>query len=278
MKENTHNTYIIKPYAGLIKMDFAELWRYRELFLIFVWRDIKVRYKQTAIGIMWAIFQPLLTMIIFTLFFGRLASMPSDNIPYPIFVYSGLLLWNYYSSALTSSSNSLVENESIVKKIYFPRLILPLSATITPAVDFIIAQIILFVLMFIYHYSPDLYGLILIPVMLFISFISAFGLGMFFAAVNVKYRDVRYALPFFIQTLMFVTPVIYPISMIPDRYQWIAYLNPMTGVISLSRSTLLHSGQTDITLVLISLASSMVMLLFGVTYFRHTEKYFADIL
>ena len=278
MTNNNINTYEIKPYTGLIKIDFAELWRYRELFLILVWRDIKVRYKQTAIGIIWAVFQPLLTMAIFTVFFGRLARVPSDNIPYPIFVYSGLLLWNYYSTALTNSSNCLVENEGIVKKIYFPRLILPLSTTITPTIDFLIALMILFVLMIYYHFIPNLYGILLIPILLFAAFISALGLGVLFAAINVKYRDVRYALPFFIQIMMFITPVIYPVSIIPVKYQWLAYLNPMTGIVSLSRSTLLHTNPIDIKLLMLSLISSIIILIFGITFFRKTEKFFADIL
>lgn len=278
MIKNSTNTYVIKPYSGLIKIDFTELWRYRDLFYIFVWRDIKVRYKQTFLGITWAIFQPLLTMIVFTIFFGRLAKVPSDNIPYPIFVYTGLLLWNYFSTGLTNLSNCLVENEGIVKKIYFPRLILPFATTITPTIDFIFAQIILFVLMFYYHFAPGIYGILLIPVLLFGSFISAIGLGLFLSAINVKYRDVRYALPFFIQLLMFITPVIYPVSIIPVQFQWIAYLNPMTGVISLSRSSLLQTAMVDTKLLIISIVSSIIILLLGITFFRKTENFFADIL
>lgn len=270
--------YTIKPPKRLVNINLPEIWRFRDLFYIFVWRDIKVRYKQTVLGILWVVFQPLLTMIIFTIFFGRLANMPSNDIPYPIFVYSGLLFWNYYSTALTNSSNCLVENEGIVKKVYFPRLILPLSSTITPIIDFLFALVILFILMFYYQYVPSIMGIFLLPILLIMSFISAAGLGLFFSAVNIKYRDVRYALPFFIQMLMFLSPVIYPVNIIPERYQWLLYLNPMTGVITLARNSLLVLTNTEWQYILISLASAGALFLFGLYYFKKTERFFADIL
>jgi len=277
MKKKLYENVILPP-GKLIQLNFSEIWNYRDLFYIFVWRDIKVRYKQTVLGVLWAIFQPLFTMLIFTIFFGRLAKMPSDNIPYPIFVYTGLLLWNYFSTALTNASSCLIENEGIVKKVYFPRLILPFSATMTPAIDFCFALIILFALMIFYHFTPSILGIVLIPALLVISFLSAVGLGLFCAAVNVKYRDVRYVLPFFIQLFMFITPVIYPVSLIPQKFQWLIFINPMAGVITLARSSLLHTVATDWRLLGISLISAIILLFFGISYFRKTERFFADIL
>ena len=270
-------TYVIKPPKGLVNIDFQEIWRFRELLYIFAWRDLKVRYKQTALGIAWAIFQPILTMVVFTIFFGNLAKVPSDGVPYPVFVYTGLLFWNYFSTALTNASNCLIDNEAIVKKIYFPRLILPLAVTVTPLVDFAFAFVILVVLMLVYGYLPNLLGLILVPIFLIISFVTASGLGMFLAAINAKYRDVRYILPFFIQLLMFVTPVIYPVSIIP-RFKWVAYFNPMSGVISSARSAMLNGTVSDWQGLLMAVLMSIAIFIFGLTIFRKTERFFADIL
>lgn len=270
--------YEITPPKGLASINLPEIWRFRDLLYIFVWRDIKVRYKQTAVGVLWAIFQPLLTMLIFTVIFGRLAQMPSDGIPYPIFVYAGLLLWNYFSIALTNASDSLVLNENMIKKVYFPRLLLPLSTAVTPMVDFVIALIVLFGLMFYYHFTPSFLGIILMPILLLISMFSAWGLGIFLASVNVKYRDVRYALPFFIQILLYITPVIYPVSIIPSKYQWIAYLNPMSGVIQTARTSLLGHGTINWNMLAISFAVSLFLVIGGISYFRKTERYIADVL
>lgn len=270
--------YEITPPKKLVNINLPEIWRFRDLLYIFVWRDIKVRYKQTAIGVIWAIFQPLFTMLIFTVFFGRLAKMPSDGVPYPIFVYAGLLLWNYFSVALTNASDSLVANESIVKKVYFPRLILPLSTTVTPVIDFLLALVVLFGLMAFYHFVPNLIGIILMPFLLLISLLSAWGLGVFLASVNVKFRDVRHALPFFIQLMLFLTPVIYPVSLIPAKYQWIVYLNPMSGVIQTARTSLLGSGPVDWGILFISFAISLALVAGGIYYFRKTERFFADVL
>ena len=268
----------ITPPKGLVRINWLELWRYRELFYIFVWRDVKVRYKQTFLGIAWAIFQPLVTMLIFTVFFGRIAHIPSDNIPYPIFVYTGLLFWTYYLSALTNATSSLVENENIVKKVYFPRLVLPISTTITPLIDFLAALIVLFGLMAYYHYVPKIGGIIAIPLVLFVATVAASGLGLFLASLNAKFRDVRYALPFFLQLLLYITPVIYPITLIPQKFQWILYLNPMTGVISVIRKLMLGSGTIEWHYVSISIISSIVAFILGVAYFRKTERFFADVI
>ncbi len=270
--------YEITPPKGLLTLDIAELWRFRDLLYIFVWRDIKVRYKQTALGVAWAVFQPLVTMIIFTIFFGRLAKVPSDGIAYPIFVYTGLLFWNYFSTALTSTSNSLIESESIIKKVYFPRLILPFSTVVTPLIDFGFAFLVLAGLMAYFRFVPGIMGIVAIPLLLLVSLATALGLGLFLAATNVKFRDVRYILPFFLQMLLFITPIIYPVSSVPAKYQFLLFINPMAGVTSLARATLLGTTPIDWHLLLISIISSVVLLLLGFAYFRRTERFFADIL
>ena len=223
-------TTVIKPRKTFSLKDVRELWQYKELLYFFSWRDLKVRYKQTSIGIAWAIFQPFITMVIFSIFFGSLAKVPSDGVPYPIFVYVGLLFWQFFSTALSDTSNTLISNQSIITKVYFPRLILPISSVMTKFVDFLIATLILIGLMFYYGYMPHLSGLLILPLLLIITFMASTGLGLFLASINVKYRDVRYALPFFVQIMLFLTPVIYPAS-IAGKYSYLLALNPMTGVI-----------------------------------------------
>lgn len=270
--------YQIKPSQGPIRLNLSELWRFRELFYILVWRDIKARYKQTVLGVSWALFQPLATMAIFTFLFGRLVKVPSENTPYPIFVYSGLLLWNYFVSGLTTASNSLVDNEGIIKKIYFPRMILPLSTAVTPALDFLFALVVLFGLMLIYRFLPMPLGVIILPLLLIFSFFSIAGLGMLLASLNAKYRDVRYLLPFSLQLLFFLTPVVYPVSLVPGQFQWLLFLNPMAGIITLARSTLLGTPAPDFRLLGLSFMASLILFLVGVAYFRKTERFFADVL
>jgi lipopolysaccharide transport system permease protein len=268
---------IIKPQKTL-RIDWRELWAYRELFYFFAWRDIKARYKQTAIGIAWAILQPFIMMVVFTLFFNKVVGIQSGAIPYAIFSYTGLLFWNYFSQALNRSSESLVANQGIITKTYFPRVIAPISATIVAAIDFCFAGVIFVGLMAYFRIVPGLEGVLLFFPMLFVSFIAASGLGMFLSALNVKYRDVRQALPFFIQTLLFLTPVIYPVSMVPERFQWLLYLNPMTGVITTMRATLLHEGVIDWSLVSISIVSALALFVLGFVYFKRREREFADII
>ena len=270
-------TTIIKPKKTFSLDDFRELWNYRELLYFFTWRDLKVRYKQTLIGALWAILQPMTTMVVFTVFFGKLAKMPSDGVPYPIFVYAGLLFWQFFSSALSETSNVLISNQAIITKVYFPRLILPLSSVLTKFVDFAIASIILVGMMFYYGYTPQLVGFFIMPLLLLITFMAAVGGGLCLASINVKYRDVRYALPFFIQILLFVTPVIYPAS-IAGAYSKLLALNPMTGIIQTARAALL--GATEINWLLLSISSltCLAILLIGIVYFKKVERYFADIL
>jgi len=260
------------------RLDLREIWTHRELFYFFAWRDFKVRYKQTAIGAGWAIFQPLLLMVVFTLFFNKVAGISSPSGHYPIFAYSGLLFWNFFGGALQAASNSLVGNQAVVTKVYFPRLIAPLSATLVTLVDFFCASSIYVALMVYYGVRPGLLGVLLVIPMLLITWTAAAGLGTWLAALNVKYRDVRQILPFFIQALMFVTPVIYALAFVPKRFQEFVYLNPMAGVITAMRAELIHQGSVAWSGVAISVAVAVCMFVFGVIYFERTEARIADII
>jgi lipopolysaccharide transport system permease protein len=260
-----------------ISLGLAELWQFRELFYFFTWRDIKVKYKQTVLGVLWAILQPFLLMVVFTVFFGQALNVPSDDIPYPIFVFSGLLLWNIFATGLSSAANSMVTNANIIKKIYFPRLIIPMSAILVSLFDFLMAFMIYVGLLIYYQHEVSLNILLYLPLAVFITVLSTFGLGCWLAALNVKYRDFRYIIPFLIQTLLFLTPVIYPVSII--KYEWarkILSLNPLSGAIELLRTSVTHST-LNVNLVLISIIVSFVLFLSGLFYFRKTEYYFADL-
>jgi lipopolysaccharide transport system permease protein len=268
---------IIRPNSHS-SLNYKELKAYRELFFYFAWRDVKVRYKQSILGIGWAILQPFAMMVVFTLFFNKVAKISSGAIPYAIFSYTGLLFWNTFSSALTRSSNSLVQNQSVITKIYFPRIIVPISATIVAFIDFLFAFLVFVGLMIYYHITPGLGGIIFLIPAIVITFMAAAGLGLFLSSVNVKYRDVQQIVPFFIQVGLFLTPVIYPVSLVPERFQWILYLNPMTGVISAMRSLWLHQGTINRSFLAISIASSIILLLVGYRYFKSKEREFADII
>lgn len=274
---STTPTIVIRPKKIFSFSDLREVWRYRELLYFFSWRDLKVRYKQTFIGVLWAIFQPFVTMVVFSVFFGQLLGVPSDGIPYPIFVYTGLLFWQFFSEALSETSNVLIINQAIITKVYFPRLILPLSSVATKFVDFAIASSILIGMMFYYGYVPHISGLLVLPLLLLITFMASVGLGLFLSSINVKYRDVRYILPFFIQLLLFLTPVIYPAG-IAGKYSWILALNPMMGVIQSARAALLGTTVLNWTLILVSLGMTFALLLFGIWRFKKTERYFADLI
>ena len=268
---------IIRPKKFFSWNDFKELWQYRELLYFLAWRELKVRYKQTAIGVGWAVFQPFITMVVFSIFFGVLIKVPSDNIPYPIFVYVGLLIWQFFSSSLSDASNSMVINQPIITKVYFPRLLLPISTILAKFVDFAVAAVILVGMMFYYHFIPHLIGLLILPLLVLISFMAALGGGLILAAINVKYRDVRYVLPFFIQLLLYVTPVIYPAS-IAGKYSWILSINPMTGVIKAAQAAILGNAPINWLLVLISFVTCSAILVVGVYIFKKTERFFADII
>lgn len=267
---------VIKPVKPL-RIDWKELWRYRELFYYLAWRDVKVRYKQTIIGVAWAVVQPLIMMVVFGVFFGRVIGIQTNGVPYPIFVFVGLLFWNYFSNSLGSASNSLVANQSIIQKIYFPRILLPIASTMVHLFDFGFSAIILVGLMFYYHYVPSLLGIILVIPALLITFLTFSGIGLALAALNVKYRDVRYALPFFIQVLLFITPVIYPLTLL-GSHKWLWYLNPMSGVIDTMRVGFTRIGVINFELFLASFVLSIMIFLLGVLYFNKTEQYFADII
>jgi len=257
--------------------NLKEIWDYRELFYFLVLRDISVRYKQTVLGILWTIIQPLFTMVVFTIFFNKIAGITSNTIPYPIFSFIGLVYWNYFSTSLSDVSNSLIVNQSIVTKVFFPRLIVPIYSAIVPAVDFFFSFSVLFVLLFIYHVQINLTGLLfVIPSLLFAMFLSI-GFGSMLAIINVKYRDIRYVLPFFIQLLLFVSPVIYSTNIVSKQFQVLLYLNPMTGVIEFVRASLLHGYQVSILGLLISGLSSIILFILGTYIFLHYEKEIADI-
>jgi len=272
----SNNVTVIKPKKTLSLDSLKEIWQYRELLYFFTWRDLKVRYKQTFIGVAWAVFQPVISMLVFSIFFGHFAKIPSDGIPYPIFVFVGLLLWQFFSGSLTQISNCLVGQKNLITKVYFPRIILPISATITKFVDFIIASFILVGLMVYYGYAPNLSGILILPVLLLITFMAALGLGLFLSALNVKYRDVGFVLPFFIRMMLFLTPVIYPAS-ITGIWSWFLAMNPMTGVIKAARAALLGNYPLNWQLLGISAAACVLLLVLGLYYFKKTESYFADV-
>jgi len=271
----------IRPPKGFVGLNWRELWRFRDLFVVLAWRDISVRYKQTVLGALWAIFQPLVTMVIFTFIFNRVAKVESgDGTPYPIFLYVGLLFWQYYSGTLTKASDSMVLNAGMVQKIYFPRLILPAASAITGFVDLAVSSIILVIMMIYYGFVPHLVGIAILPCLLVCMLLSSLGTGLVLASLNVKYRDVRYALPFLIQTLMYVTPVIYPVAMLakyPIIKECMLWLNPMSGVISNARAGILGNSPIDWHALLASTVSSIILFVIGLYYFRATERYFADV-
>jgi len=256
--------------------DWQELWHYKELFYFFTWRDIKIKYKQTVLGFLWAILQPLLLMIIFTFFFGRALNVPSQNLPYPVFVFSGLLLWTTFSSGLTNSANSMVNNAQIIKKIYFPRLIIPVSAILVALFDFIMA-FVLFVPLLIFYEQPVSWNAFWSwPLALAISLVATLGPGCLLAALNVKYRDFRYVIPFLVQILFFLTPVIYPVSMLKYPFlQYFIVMSPMYAAVELFRYPL-TGAELNMTFMAVSLTMGMALLLIGLIYFKRTEDFFAD--
>jgi lipopolysaccharide transport system permease protein len=258
-----------------VSLNLKDLWTYRELLYFLTWRDVKIRYKQTVLGAAWAIIQPLFTMLIFTLFFGKLANMPSDGIPYPLFAYSGLLLWTFFSTAVTASGNSLVASSNLITKVYFPRMIIPAAAVAAATVDFLIAFVILILLMIYYHVGIKS-SFLLIPVSVFLTALASLGIGMWMSALNVKYRDIRYALPFVIQLWMFASPIIYPSSIVPSKWRWVLKINPLTGIVEGFRSALFGTA-LDWRALLMSGVVTLAVLIYSIYAFRRMEKTFADI-
>jgi lipopolysaccharide transport system permease protein len=266
----------VKRNVKAIAEAVGELWRYRELFYFLAWRDVKVRYKQTALGIAWAVLQPLMAMLIFTLLFGKLGSMPSDGIPYPLFYFAALLPWTYFSATLSTSGNSLVANANLLTKVYFPRVILPTSAAVSGLVDLAVGSVLLFAIMGYYRLVPDR-TFLLAPVLVVLLFTLALSVSMILAALNVKYRDVKYTLPFLVQLWLFATPVIYPASMIPERYRLLVALNPLSGVVDAFRASLVPTKHVDWQLLWISFVVTLVLCVTAIAYFKKTERAFADI-
>ncbi len=268
---------IIKPKKILSLDDFFELWRYRELLYFLVWRSFKVHYKQTFIGVAWVFFQPLVTAGVFSIFFGKFINVPSDGVPYPIFVFVGVLFWQFFSGALLETGSSITSHAALVTKVYCPRLLIPLSTVVVKSIDFFIASTLLVVLMVVYHYTPRFEYVIILPIIFFIAFLSAAGGGMILTAINVKYRDVQYIAPFFVQLLLFFTPVIYPPSLLKD-HAWLLALNPMTGVIQSARSILFGTPEFNFFLFILSASSGCILFFVGIFLFKKMESSFADLI
>ncbi|MBN1570668.1 MAG: ABC transporter permease [Acidobacteria bacterium] len=266
----------IEASEGWTSFNLKELWTFRELFYFLTWRDIKLRYKQTELGIAWAILQPLLTMIIFSLFFGRLAKIPSDGIPYPIFAFTALVPWMFFANGLTQASNSLVGNSNLITKVYFPRIMIPISAVLSGAFDFALAFAVLLG-MVVYYQMTVTSSIFLLPLFLIQALITALGAGLWFSALNVKYRDVRFVMPFLIQIWMFATPIAYPSSLIPGPWRILYGLNPMVGVIEGFRSMLPGNQAQAGSMIAVSSAVALALLISGALYFKRVEKTFADV-
>jgi lipopolysaccharide transport system permease protein len=268
-------TVRIEPPRGWLELRLREVWDYRELLYFFVWRDVKVRYKQTVIGIAWVVLQPLMTMGVFTVFFGRLARLPSDGLPYPVFYFAALVPWTYFATALQSCTNVVVSNQHLITKVYFPRLVLPLSAVLSGLVDFAIGLVVLLMVTAIYGITPTLAALWL-PVLLLLAVLTALGVGLWMSALNALYRDVHYVVPFLIQCWMFASPVAYPSSLVPQRWRWLYGLNPMAGVIDGFRWALTGRGVAPGPLVLASASAVIVVLIGGLFFFQRMEGTVAD--
>lgn len=266
----------IAPSRGVISLRLRELWEYNELLYFLVWRDIKVRYKQTVLGASWAIIQPLFTMLIFNVFFGKLAKMPSDGIPYPVFTFVALVPWTFFANGLSQASNSLVGSANLIKKVYFPRLVVPISSVISGTLDFMLGFIVLIGIILFYGIVPTS-NIIYVPSLVLLAFATALGVGLWFSAMNVQFRDVRYAVPFLIQIWMFATPIVYPSSLLSEPWRTLYGLNPMVGVVEGFRWALLGTEMAPAPMIAVSALAALVILISGACYFRRMEKTFADV-
>jgi len=266
----------IEPSEGWVSLRLHDLWEYRELLFFLVWRDIKVRYKQTLLGGAWAVIQPLLTMVVFSVFFGKLANVPSDGVAYPIFAFAALVPWTFFANGLTNASNSLVGSSNLIKKVYFPRLAIPIAAVLSGMVDFAIAFGVLIVMMLFYRITPTLNLVFLVPLLL-LAMITALGVGLWLSAINVRFRDVRYVVPFLVQIWMFATPIAYSSSLLPERWHGIYALNPMVGVVDGFRWILLDTSAAPGSSMIVSCVVAIVLLVTGAFYFRRMERRFADV-
>jgi lipopolysaccharide transport system permease protein len=278
--QNKKPQFVIEPTHGLGFINFPDLWHYRELLYTLIWRDIKIRYKQSVLGVTWVILQPVISTIIFTALFGILLKAPSNDVPYPVFALSGLLPWTFFANSLSKSSNSLVLNANLITKIYFPRVIVPLASTLSGLLDFSISFLVLLAVMFFYGIYPT-WTIIFLPLFLIFAILTALGFGFWLSALNVRYRDINQLTPFVIQVWMYLTPVVYAVTLIPERYQFILILNPMTAVVEGFRWSLLGStyvqGLVSGWLLIVPVLISLIVLVSGTIFFRRTEKTFADI-
>jgi lipopolysaccharide transport system permease protein len=266
----------IEPPKGFISVSLRELWQYRDLLYFLVWRDIKVRYKQTGLGVAWAVLQPLLTMVVFSVFFGRLAKMPSDGVPYSLFTFAGLVPWIFFANGLTQSSNSLVSSSNLISKVYFPRLHVPLAAVLSGAVDFGLSCLMLGVMMALYHVRPSPY-LWYLPLFALLAFVTMLGVGLWFSALNVRYRDVRYIVPFVSQFWMFATPIAYPSSLLSEPWRTVYSLNPLVGVVEGFRWAFFGTKVPG-PILLVSTGITLIILVAGAYYFQRVEASFADVI
>lgn len=267
---------VIVPRRGWVAIDFAELWSYRELLYFLVWRDVKVRYKQTILGASWAVLQPLLTMIVFTLFFGRLAEIPSDGVPYPLFSYAALVPWTFFATGLTAAAGSLVSGANLIRKIYFPRLLVPVAAVAAGGVDFAIAFAVLAAMALVYGFVPGL-AVLWLPLLALLALVTALGVGTWAAAFNLQFRDVRYVVPFLVQLWLFATPIAYPSSLLPEPWRTLYAVNPMVGVVEGFRWALLGTATRPGPMIAVSAAAALAIFVSGVFYFRRVERGFADL-
>jgi lipopolysaccharide transport system permease protein len=265
----------IRPSRGWVALHLRDLWTFRELLYFLIWRDVKVRYKQTALGASWAVLQPFLLMVVFSIFFGRLLNVPSGKVPYPVFAYAALVPWQMFANAVAQSGGSLISNQQLLTKVYFPRLLIPLSATLGNLVDFVFAFVILVGMMVYYGIHPTL-AILVVPLLALLAAITALGVGLWLSALNVKYRDIRYVIPLLVQLWLFATPVAYPSTIVPDAWRPIYHLNPMAGVVDGFRWALLGSGGID-PMFAVSVVVAIAILVGGIVYFRRTERSFADV-
>lgn len=271
------STIVIKPSKGWVSLSLKDLWEYRELLYFLTWRDIKVRYKQTALGALWAIIQPFFTMVVFSLFFGRLAKIPSDGIPYPLFTFAALVPWMFFANGLSLSSNSLVGSANLITKVYFPRLIIPVSSILSGLVDFVIAFIVFMGMVLYYGICPTI-SVIWLPFFLLLGLTTALGVGLWLSALNVKFRDVRYVIPFLTQFWLFATPIAYPSSLLSEPWKTVYGINPMVGVVEGFRWALLGTETAPGAMIFVSALVSLCLLISGIFYFKRMEKTFADII
>jgi lipopolysaccharide transport system permease protein len=267
---------IIKPSRGWVALKLNELWEYRELLYFLVWRDIKVRYKQTVLGIAWAIIQPFFTMVVFSLFFGRLAKVPSDGIPYPIFSFAALVPWTFFANGLSMASNSLVDSANLIKKVYFPRLTIPLATVLSGVVDFVLAFAMLLGMMFYFGIAPT-FNVIWLPLLLLLAFVTSLGVSLWLSAMNVQFRDVRYTIPFLTQLWLFATPIAYPSSLLSEPWRTLYGINPMVGVVEGFRWALLSANTAPGPIIIVSSLAALFVLVSGAYYFRRMERTFADV-